>query len=94
MQHIRTGTNVYILLSPRETEVLRHLASGLANKEIAYRLHIEIGTVTAHVSHMMSALRLGNRVQLCRWALTHQAVFHGEAVDPGHVALPDIDQAA
>jgi DNA-binding NarL/FixJ family response regulator len=55
-------------LTPREREVLRHLARGYMYKEIALRLGISSKTVEAHVSAVLRKLQLSNRHQLSRWA--------------------------
>jgi DNA-binding NarL/FixJ family response regulator len=55
-------------LTPREREVLRHLARGYMYKEIAHRLDISAKTVEAHVSAVLRKLQLSNRHQLSRWA--------------------------
>ena len=55
-------------LSPREREVLRHIARGYLYKEIALRLGISAKTVEAHVSAVLRKLQLSNRHELSRWA--------------------------
>ena len=50
-------------LSPREHEVLRMLADGLANKEIAYRLSISEHTVKFHVASILSKLGVQTRTE-------------------------------
>lgn len=57
------------LLTPREREVLQHLARGYLYKEIALRLHISAKTVEAHVSAVLRKLQLSNRHELSRWAV-------------------------
>jgi DNA-binding NarL/FixJ family response regulator len=56
-------------LTPREREVLRHLARGYLYKEIALRLGISVKTVEAHVSAVLRKLQLSNRHELSRWAV-------------------------
>lgn len=50
-------------LTARETEVLRMIAAGLANKEIAHRLGISEHTVKFHVSSLLGKLRAGTRAE-------------------------------
>ena len=56
-------------LTPREVEVLRLLAQGLTNHEIAEQLFIGEGTVRTHVSNILSKLHLANRTQAALYAL-------------------------
>jgi DNA-binding NarL/FixJ family response regulator len=55
-------------LTPREREVLQHIARGYMYKEIAHRLSISTKTVEAHVSSVLRKLQLSSRHQLSRWA--------------------------
>ena len=55
-------------LTPREREVLRHLARGYTYKEIARQLTISIKTVETHASAVLRKLQLSNRHELSRWA--------------------------
>jgi non-specific serine/threonine protein kinase len=55
-------------LSAREDEVARLVAEGLANKEIAARLHVSVRTVESHVRHALTKVGLVNRTQLAVWA--------------------------
>jgi DNA-binding NarL/FixJ family response regulator len=61
-------------LTPREREVLRHLARGYAYKEIARQLDISTKTVETHVSSVLRKLQLSNRHELTRWAAERRIV--------------------
>jgi two-component system, NarL family, response regulator LiaR len=56
-------------LTGREMDVLRLVAQGLPNQEIAERLVIGVGTVRTHVSNILSKLHLANRTQAALYAL-------------------------
>jgi DNA-binding NarL/FixJ family response regulator len=56
-------------LTERETEVLRLLAKGKANKEIASELIIGIKTVKTHVSNILSKLGVTSRTQAALYAV-------------------------
>ena len=58
-------------LSPREEEVLRLLAGGLANKQIARRLGIAERTVKAHLTSVFQQLGVTDRTQAALWAREH-----------------------
>lgn len=59
-------------LTPRQVEVLRYLALGLQNKQIAYEMGISISTVKLHLNGIYTRLRVNNRVQ----ALLHAREEH------------------
>ncbi|HEY2398448.1 MAG TPA: response regulator transcription factor [Solirubrobacteraceae bacterium] len=61
-------------LTPREREVLRHIARGYMYKEIALQLGISVKTVEAHVSAVLRKLQLSSRHELSRWALQRRLV--------------------
>lgn len=63
-----SSRDVYMFLSPRQRDVLRHLLKGYANKVIAGKLGIAEGTVKAHLNGVYRCLRVHNRVQAIIWA--------------------------
>jgi two-component system response regulator NreC len=56
-------------LSDREREVLRLLALGHTNQEIAKMLYISVRTAETHRAHVLQKLGLGSRAELVRYAL-------------------------
>ena len=56
-------------LTEREVEVLRLVAQGLSNDEIAERLVVSERTVRTHVSHILHKLHLANRTQMALYAV-------------------------
>lgn len=58
-----------ISLTQRETQVLRHLALGLSNKEIGRSLSISIETVKEHVQHLLRKIDATDRTQAAVWAV-------------------------
>ncbi len=58
-------------LSERELDVLRMIALGHTNAEIANELYLSVRTVETHRSHIQQKLRLGSRADLVRYALEH-----------------------
>jgi NarL family two-component system response regulator LiaR len=56
-------------LTEREVEVLRRIAYGASNQEIATDLGIGEGTVRGHVTHILSKLHLASRTQAALYAL-------------------------
>ena len=58
-------------LTPRETQVLRLVAMGLSNQEIADSLEISVETVKEHVQNLLRKLGVGDRTQAAVWALRH-----------------------
>jgi two-component system, NarL family, response regulator NreC len=61
-------------LSEREVEVLRMIALGHTNAEIAEQLYLSVRTVETHRAHIQQKLRLGSRSELVRYALDHRLV--------------------
>jgi DNA-binding NarL/FixJ family response regulator len=66
-------------LSERERHVLRLLALGHTNQEIARMLYISVRTAESHRAHIMQKLRLNTRAELVRYALTHGLLNGGAA---------------
>jgi DNA-binding NarL/FixJ family response regulator len=62
------------LLTPREREVLQHIARGYMYKEIAAQLGISVKTVEAHVSAVLRKLQLSSRHELSRWAAQRRLI--------------------
>jgi len=58
-------------LSPREVEVLRMIAWGHTNKEIAARLNLSVKTIEAHKANGMRKLDMRGRIDIVRYALLH-----------------------
>jgi DNA-binding NarL/FixJ family response regulator len=59
-------------LSRAELAVVRLVAEGRTNREIAVRLHVSHRTVDSHVSHALAKLGMTSRVQLAGFAVQHQ----------------------
>ncbi|MGW4402682.1 response regulator [Nonomuraea sp. NPDC004702] len=55
-------------LTGREEEILRAVARGRTNSEIARELHISLSTVKSHVASLMTKLGVRNRVEIAMWA--------------------------
>lgn len=64
-------------LSERELEVCRLVARGLSNGEIGAELYLSEATVKTHVAHVLSRLRLRDRVQVTVFAYEHGIVRPG-----------------
>ncbi|RLS77375.1 MAG: DNA-binding response regulator [Planctomycetota bacterium] len=65
------ATDSGVPLTPRETQVLRQIAMGLANQEIADALEISVETVKEHVQNLLRKLSVSDRTQAAVWALRH-----------------------
>ena len=63
--------DIDVPLTPRETQVLRLVAMGLSNQEIADSLEISIETVKEHVQNLLRKLSVGDRTQAAVWAIRH-----------------------
>jgi len=70
----RLAADVEVPLTQRESEVLRQLAYGLTNKEIAQALHISYETVKEHVQHILRKIGVTDRTQAAVWAVRKELV--------------------
>lgn len=59
-------------LTPRQREILRLVAQGMTNREVAHALKISVRTVEVHRFNLMRRLRVRNVAQLLRQALLHR----------------------
>jgi DNA-binding NarL/FixJ family response regulator len=66
-------------LTPREREVLHHLARGYAYKQIGARLGISARTVESHVGAVLRKLQLTSRHEVTHWAASHGLIDHDES---------------
>ena len=65
-QRCQEARQILAKLSPRETEVARHLAQGLSNKEIGRELSISDNTVHVHRQHLMEKTGVSSAAELAR----------------------------
>lgn len=65
------GKELYLQLTKREHDVLKEIASGKSNKEIAAALYITEKTVKTHVSNIFSKLEVADRTQAALYAVKH-----------------------
>jgi two-component system response regulator NreC len=61
-------------LTEREVDVLRLIALGHTNQEIAGQLYLSVRTVESHRAHIQQKLRLSTRAELVRYALDHDLI--------------------
>jgi two-component system response regulator NreC len=64
-------------LTEREVDVLRRIALGLTNREIADELYLSVRTIETHRQHIQQKLRLSSRAELVRYAL-RQGIFDAD----------------
>jgi pimeloyl-ACP methyl ester carboxylesterase/DNA-binding CsgD family transcriptional regulator len=67
--HRLTGSGVASSLSPREVEVLRRIAAGESNSEIAQHLHVSINTVERHVTNLYRKIDARSRAEATAFAI-------------------------
>jgi DNA-binding NarL/FixJ family response regulator len=70
----RKAGEVEVMLTKREGEVLKQLALGLTNKEIAQALKISYETVKEHVQHILKKIGVSDRTQAAVWAVRRNLV--------------------
>lgn len=58
-----------VTLTQRESQVLRHLALGLSNKDIGRSLEISVETVKEHVQNVLRKIQVSDRTQAAVWAV-------------------------
>lgn len=68
----RSNTAPHEALSPREFEIFRQLASGQSVEDIAARLFVSAKTVSNHQTTIRQKLRLGNSLDMYRYAARHE----------------------
>jgi DNA-binding NarL/FixJ family response regulator len=69
MQKKKEASDDTVPLTNREMQVLRHVALGLSNKEIARSLTISIETVKEHVQNILRKIDVSDRTQAAVWAV-------------------------
>ncbi|TWU36551.1 Response regulator protein VraR [Novipirellula aureliae] len=70
----RLSADIEVPLTQRESEVLRQMALGLTNKEIAKMLGISYETVKEHVQHILRKIGVSDRTQAAVWAVRKNLV--------------------
>jgi DNA-binding NarL/FixJ family response regulator len=61
-------------LTAREAEVLRLIAGGLSNKDIAAELHLSVKTVSRHLSNIFTKIGVSSRAAATAFAFEHDLV--------------------
>jgi DNA-binding NarL/FixJ family response regulator len=79
---VRAAARGESVLQPRETDVLKGLAQGRSNREIAKALSVSEETVKSHVSSILAKLGLADRTQAAIFALQHHLVPLDQALGP------------
>jgi two-component system, NarL family, response regulator DesR len=78
--------STFYRLLPRELQIVRRIAQGLRNQEIADQLHLSLGTVDNHIRSIRKKTACSTRVELVRW---YQRVYTGfGAPDAAHRLPP------
>ncbi|WP_020061392.1 response regulator [Bacillus sp. 123MFChir2] len=74
VQNETESRNPYVILSPREREVLQYLAKGFSLSEIAGELTISIKTVDTHKTRMLNKLNLSKKSELVQYAIKYNLI--------------------
>lgn len=74
MDVVITKPHILNKLSKRETEVLKEMAKGKTNKEIAETLFVSEKTIKTHVSHIFSKLQVNDRTQAAIYAMENNLI--------------------
>jgi NarL family two-component system response regulator LiaR len=75
IQNQASETSLEHALTEREIEILRHVAMGKTNQEIADELVVSERTIRTHITNILAKLRLSNRTQAALYAL-RQGIAH------------------
>jgi len=76
-------------LTLRESEILRWVAVGLQNKEVAQKLGISLATVRNHIHNILDKLQVHSKLEAVSLAFRHGWVS-GQPDEPGPLAMPGI----
>ncbi|PEA53812.1 DNA-binding response regulator [Bacillus pseudomycoides] len=74
VQNETESRNPYVILSPREREVLQYLVKGFSLSEIAGELTISIKTVDTHKTRMLNKLNLSKKSELVQYAIKYNLI--------------------
>jgi DNA-binding NarL/FixJ family response regulator len=66
---LRLEIDVDVPLTNTECEVLKYMAEGMTNKEIAVMLHLKLDAVKEHVKHILRKIGVSDRTQAAIWAV-------------------------
>jgi len=66
---------LFLLLSPREMQILQYVTRGLCNKEIAFSLGISHQTVKNHMMAILHKLNIKDRTQAAVYALQYGGIY-------------------
>ena len=91
LRELRQPADPLAQLTPRETDVLKGLAQGRSNREIARALSVSEETVKSHVSSILAKLGLADRTQAAIFALQRHLVPLDQALDLSPALAPAQD---